>query len=217
MDGNGRWAQKRGLPRVFGHKKGVETVRLILKECARLKVKYLTLYTFSTENWRRPKKEVDFLMKLLGESIANEVKELNENGVKILFLGNREMLNKSLIAKIEEAENITKKNSKIALNIMLNYGGRTEILEAVKNIIKDKVSDINELKFSNYLYTKNIPDPDLLIRTAGEQRISNFLLWQIAYTELYFTSKLWPDFSEEDLQNAIADYKKRTRKYGDVK
>jgi undecaprenyl diphosphate synthase len=222
MDGNGRWAKKRGLPRVAGHRKGVETVREIVEVCAEIGVKYLTLYTFSTENWKRPKDEVSTLMRLLLKSLKDRLDELNKNNIKLTCIGNIESLpdvvQKQLFKDIER----TKNNKRMTLNLALSYSGRWELLEAVKNISKKiadgKISadDISEKTISDYLTTKNMPDPDLLIRTSGEFRVSNFLLWQIAYSEFVILDVYWPDFSREHLYDAIMQYQKRERRFGKV-
>lgn len=218
MDGNGRWAKQRGLPRIMGHSKGVESVRVILKACAEIGVKYLTLYTFSTENWGRPSGEVDFLMNLFSEKIDQEIDELMENRVRIRFLGRLDQFSPLLQKKMAAAMETTKDNDRINLNIMVNYGGRTELVDAFRQMMNDQLAndEINEDKITNYLYTKGMPDPDLLIRTANEMRVSNFLLWQIAYSEIYVTPTLWPDFKKEQLIEAIEDYQKRERRFGKV-
>ena len=222
MDGNGRWAKQRKMPRSMGHKAGVETIRRVLKEADRLGVKYLTLYAFSTENWKRPKDEVEALMKLLVQYLTNEVESLHKNGVVLRILGDIDALPKTIADKINEAIELTKDNKGIVLNVAFNYGGRDEIVRAVKNIADDvkngKLEDknINEEIVSNYLYTKNSPDPDLIIRPSGEQRISNFLLWQCAYSEFWYSNVNWPDFNGNDLQRAIYDYQNRDRRFGGV-
>ena len=222
MDGNGRWAKARKMPRTMGHKAGVETIRRILKEADRLGVKYLTLYAFSTENWKRPKDEVDALMKLLVQYLTNEVEGLHKNGVILRVLGDMNALPETVRDKINEAIELTKNNSGIVLNVAFNYGGRDEIVTAVKNMVSDiqngKLDEqkISEEVISNYLYTKDSPDPDLIIRPSGEQRISNFLLWQCAYSEFWYSNVNWPDFSEKDLQRAIYDYQNRDRRFGGV-
>ena len=222
MDGNGRWAKARKMPRTMGHKAGVETIRRILKEADRLGVKYLTLYAFSTENWKRPKDEVDALMKLLVQYLTNEVEGLHKNGVILRVLGDMNALPEAVRDKINEAIELTKNNSGIVLNVAFNYGGRDEIVTAVKNMVSDiqngKLDEqkISEEVISNYLYTKDSPDPDLIIRPSGEQRISNFLLWQCAYSEFWYSNVNWPDFSEKDLQRAIYDYQNRDRRFGGV-
>lgn len=219
MDGNGRWAKKRGLPRIAGHKEGVESVRVILKACAEFGVKYLTIYTFSTENWRRPQEEVGFLMSLFSMTIDREIKELMANKVKLNFLGRLSELSPELQTKTRAAMEKSKNNTGTVLNIMMNYGGRAELIDAFKKMTKEKLATdvIDEMTISKYLYTTGIPDPDLLIRTASEMRISNFLLWQIAYSEIFVTPVLWPDFRKEQLKEAIEDYQKRIRKFGKTK
>ncbi|MCX7884795.1 MAG: isoprenyl transferase [Caloramator sp.] len=223
MDGNGRWAKKRNLPRSFGHKAGVETIREIVKACSNIGVKYLTLYAFSTENWKRPADEVSTLMNLLVEYLRGELEELNRNNVIINYIGDISALPDLCQKELVNSNIKTKNNTGLTLNLALNYGGRDEIIKAVKNIYIDMLKNnidiekIDEKLISNYLYTKNIPDPDLLIRTSGEIRLSNFLLWQIAYTELYFTDIYWPDFKPYHLYKAIIDYQKRDRRFGTVK
>jgi len=222
MDGNGRWAKKRGLPRMAGHRAGVKTVKKIVRAAGDLGIKYLTLFTFSKENWRRPKSEVGSLMRLLYETTKREMEELNENNVRLITTGKVEELSAKQRQILKEAKAITAKNTGLTLNLALNYGGRDEILEAVKKIASDckegrlKSSEINEEIFSRYLFTKELPDPDLLVRTSGEMRLSNFLLWQTSYTELYITEVLWPDFTEEDFYSAIWDYLNRERRFGRV-
>lgn len=215
-DGNRRWAKEHLLPSMMGHKKGVEALKNIVKACAEFDIKYLTMYAFSTENWNRKQEEVDFLMDLLAQTIKNELKELNENNVKLTFLGDLKQLNENLQKILEDAQETTKNNSGVNLNIAINYGARDEIKNAVKNIIKQgyKEEEITEDLISNNLYTKNIPDPDLLIRTSGEKRISNYLLWQIAYCEIYITDKYWPEFDKEQLKLAIEEFAQRQRRWG---
>lgn len=223
MDGNGRWAKKRFLPRTAGHKAGVETIRTVLKECERLNIKYLTLYAFSTENWKRPKLEVDTLMNLLTTYLRNELASLHENNVKLTAVGDLEQLPSTCTKELERAMDITKDNTGVNLNLALNYGGRNDIKNAVLDIVKDvqtgkiKIEDINEETISSHLSTKYVPDPDLVIRTSGEQRLSNFLLWEVAYAEFYFTDIHWPDFDEKELQKAIYAYQKRDRRFGSIK
>lgn len=223
MDGNGRWAKKRFLPRTAGHKAGVETVRTVIKECRRLGIKYVTLYTFSTENWKRPALEVETLMNLLQTYLKNEVEELNRNNVKLTAIGDIEKLPKSCLEELKRAMELTKDNDGPNLNLALNYGGRYDITNAVKQISKDiennklRSEDITEETIKNYLSTKSMPDPDLVIRTSGEQRLSNFLLWELAYAELYFTDVYWPDFDEKELQKAIYAYQNRDRRFGGLK
>ena len=222
MDGNGRWARKRKLPRTMGHKAGVETIRRVIKESHRLGIKYLTLYAFSTENWKRPNEEVSALMKLLVEYLRSELKELNKNGVVIRILGDITKLPSEAQKEVLDAIEITKNNTGVVLNIAFNYGGRDELIRAVKLVCEEvkegkiNIEDINENIFENYLYTKNTPDPDLIIRPSGEQRISNFLLWQCAYSEFWYSNICWPDFTEEHLRKAICDYQQRDRRYGGV-
>ncbi|MCX5750479.1 MAG: isoprenyl transferase [Candidatus Saganbacteria bacterium] len=216
MDGNGRWAKGRGLPRIAGHKVGAESVRSAVKTCAELGIKYLTLYAFSTENWKRPKEEVSFLMGLLTEYISSEIPELRQNKVRIRFLGRIQELPIELQEKIRFAESETKNNTRLNVQVMLNYGGRAEIVDALNAINNEQSPNdtINEELIGKKLYTAGIPDPDLLIRTANEMRVSNFLLWQIAYAEFYVTKTLWPDFRREHLVNAVQEYQKRKRKFG---
>lgn len=222
MDGNGRWAKKRKLPRTVGHKAGVETIRRVIKEAHILGIKFLTLYAFSTENWKRPDDEVSALMKLLVEYLRSELSELNRNGVVIKILGDITKLPIDAQKEVLNAIEITKNNTGVVLNIAFNYGGRDEIIRAVKLISKEvedgniSISDINEGLLEKYLYTSNIPDPDLIIRPSGEQRISNFLLWQCAYSEFWYSNVCWPDFKEEHLRKAIYDYQHRDRRYGGV-
>jgi undecaprenyl diphosphate synthase len=222
MDGNGRWAKQQGEVRLFGHSNGVEAVREVLKGCVDLGVRYLTLYVFSTENWNRPKEEVDGLMSLMVETIANEVDELNEKGVRLRSIGDESKLPKACLNELQKAKLETASNASVDLILALNYSSRWEIMDAVKNIASKvengevKSTDIDTSFFENQLCTKDIPDPELLIRTSGEYRLSNFLLWQVAYAELYFTDKLWPDFSREDLYAAVLDYQGRERRFGKV-
>jgi len=223
MDGNGRWAKKRNLPRALGHKAGVEAIRKIVKECNKLGVKYLTLYAFSTENWNRPLKEVDSLMKLLVEYLKNEFEELNANDVVINSIGNISKLPQICREELNNAYEKTKNNKGLTLNLALNYGGRNEIVDAVKEIYLDltrgKITkdEITEDVLSRYMYTRGMPDPDLIIRPSGELRLSNFLLWQSAYAEFWFSDINWPDFHEKQLKFAILDYQKRDRRFGKVK
>jgi undecaprenyl diphosphate synthase len=222
MDGNGRWAKKRGLPRVAGHKRGVDTVKEIVEACAEIGVKFLTLYTFSTENWKRPKDEVSTLMRLLLNSLRNRVNELNDNDIRLTTIGNIDALPVAVRKQLEFDIERTKNNKKMVLNLALSYSGRWELLEAIKQITdsavqgKIKSKDIDEKIVSSFLTTKDIPDPDLVIRTSGEFRVSNFLLWQIAYSEFIITETLWPDFSKFDLYDAIKIFQKRERRFGKV-
>ena len=220
MDGNGRWAKKRGASRIFGHQNAIKAVREVTEGCAEKGVKYLTLYAFSTENWNRPKLEVEGLMSLLISTIKKEVPTLMKNNVKLQPLGNISHLPKEAQNNLFEAMEETKKNNGLILSLALNYSGRWDITEAIKKIGKKlldneiAISDIDEALISNSLDTKNLPDPELMIRTSGEYRISNYMLWQSAYTELYFTDVLWPDFRKKDLDEAIDDYQKRERRFG---
>ncbi len=220
MDGNGRWAKKRGMPRTFGHKKGAENVVKITRAMKDSGIEYLTLYAFSTENWQRSEDEVKALMDLLREYLDKEFKEIMENNVRIVFIGEREMLSKDIQEKIAYIEKESEKNSDLTLCIALSYGSRQEIIHAVKKICEDvknnnlEIKDISVNTVSNKLYTANIPDPDILIRTSGEQRISNFLLWQLAYTELFFTNTHWPEFDKEELMKIIEHFNNRERRYG---
>ncbi|MFY0483771.1 isoprenyl transferase [Flavobacterium sp. PLA-1-15] len=220
MDGNGRWAKKQGFLRAFGHENGTKSVRTTVECCARLGIENLTLYAFSTENWNRPKLEVDTLMKLLISSLKNELKTLVDNNIKLNTIGNFETLPKSVQKELLEVINKTKDNTRMTLTLALSYGSREELLSAIKNIsskVKNNIISIDAIDESiinQHLYTQNLPDVDLLIRTSGEHRISNFLLWQIAYAELYFTDVLWPDFTEQHLYEAILSYQKRERRFG---
>ncbi|MDY4079729.1 MAG: isoprenyl transferase [Clostridium sp.] len=223
MDGNGRWAKAKGYPRTVGHKAGVETIRRILKEAQRLGIKYITLYAFSTENWKRPKEEVGALMKLLVQYFRLELNELHENGVVVNTIGDISKLPKECIEEIKKAEEKTKNNTGIVMNLALNYGGRDEIVRAVKLLAKDvaegKISgeEIDEKSVEKYLYTAGMPDPDMIIRPSGEQRLSNFLLWQCAYSEFWYSDINWPDFTEKDLRRAIFDFQNRDRRFGGIK
>jgi len=222
MDGNGRWAQKRGLPRSAGHEAGVKTVKRIVEAAGEIKVSILTLFTFSTENWERPKSEVAAIMKLLYDATRQEMKELEEKNVRLITTGRIDQLSFQRRNILKKAISRTKHNTGLVLNLALNYSGRMEIIDAVKKLAADVKSNkirpnqIDENLFHDYLYTDGLPDPDLLIRTSGEMRLSNFLLWQSAYTELYVTEVLWPDFSEKDFYLAIWDYQNRERRFGKV-
>ena len=219
MDGNGRWAKARGLPRLAGHRAGTENLRTIIRAAVKFGVKYLTFYAFSTENWARPDSEVSGLMKILSDVIERELDELHAEGARLVHIGDLKALPDNLQKKIRYALEITKDNTRITIVLALNYGGRDEILQAVKRMIRDQVDPekVDETLMSQYLYTAGIPDPDLLIRTSGEQRISNFLTWQSVYSELYFPETYWPDFGEEELRNAIEIFGKRDRRYGGLK
>jgi undecaprenyl diphosphate synthase len=220
MDGNGRWAKQKGLLRAFGHENGTKSVRTVVETSAKLGIENLTLYAFSTENWNRPKLEVDLLMELLINSLKNELKTLQENNIRLNSIGNLDLLPKSAQKKLQEVIETTKGNSRMVLTLALSYGSREELINAVKNIsnkVKNNIISIDTIDDSiinEHLYTQNLPDVDLLIRTSGEHRISNFLLWQIAYAELYFTDVLWPDFKEHHLYEAIISYQKRERRFG---
>ncbi|WP_428223603.1 isoprenyl transferase [Flavobacterium sp.] len=220
MDGNGRWAKQKGMLRVFGHENGTKSVRTTVETCARLGIKNLTLYAFSTENWNRPKLEVDTLMKLLVSSLKKELDTFNKNNIRLNSIGNLNRLPDSVRKELLNVIEKTKDNTRMTLTLALSYGSREEILNAVKNLA-DKVKNniistdsIDESIFNEHLYTHNLPDVDLVIRTSGEHRISNFLLWQIAYAEFYFTEVLWPDFSEENLYEALLSYQNRERRFG---
>lgn len=216
MDGNGRWAKEKGMPRTYGHKAGADTLRKILTSCGELGIKYLTVYAFSTENWKRAKEEVDTLMFLFKTYLKNEKKLLMKNNVKFLVSGRKEGVSKDLLSEISKLEEATKGNTGITLNIAFNYGGRAELVDAIKEIVKNNEKEITEETVEKYLYNQ-LPDPELLIRTSGEMRISNFLLWQIAYSEIYVTDTYWPDFNKDELIKAIESYQKRDRRFGGVK
>jgi undecaprenyl diphosphate synthase len=222
MDGNGRWAKKRALPRIAGHHEGMKVVRKTTKLANQLGIKTLTLYAFSTENWKRPKKEVDFLMKLPEEFLGTFLPELVEENVQVKMMGYKDELPTHTLKAIEKAMEDTKDNDGLILNFALNYGSRSEIMDAVKRVLKDSKSgimnenDLNEETFSSYLMTSELQDPDLLIRTSGEIRLSNFMLWQLAYTEFWFTEVLWPDFSDEHLLESIEAFQNRQRRFGGV-
>ena len=220
MDGNGRWAKRQGKPRVYGHKKGADAVRRIVEASAELGIKYLTLFTFSKENWNRSESEINSLMNLLLTTINSETKTLIKNNIRLLAIGDLENLPKNTYKKLMDAIDVTKGNNGMTLVLALSYGSRWEIVKSVKQICSDiiekkiSVEDIDDSLFSSYLLTSDFPDPELVIRTSGENRISNFLLWQIAYSELYFTDKFWPDFHKEDFYEAISNYQNRERRFG---
>ncbi len=220
MDGNGRWAKNRNRPRIFGHKNALKAVRETIEGSAEIGIRYLTLYAFSTENWKRPKLEVMALMELLVKAIHDELENLNKNNIKLITIGDTKSLPKKTYSELQNAIEKTKNNNRMTLIMALSYSSRWEIIEAVKNIIRDSntgkidARELNDDIFSSYLSTCRIPDPELLIRTSGEFRVSNFLLWQIAYSELYFTEKLWPDFRKNDLFEAIHSYQNRERRFG---
>ncbi|TET62052.1 MAG: isoprenyl transferase [Candidatus Stahlbacteria bacterium] len=224
MDGNGRWAKKRGLLRVIGHRQGVESVRVIVKASQKMGIKFLTLYTFSTENWQRPEREVKALMKMLKEMLVKETPELHKNRVRINAIGRLDALYPGAVKALDHSLTLTRNNDGLVLTLCLNYGGRSEIVDAVKKIIKQdrdkhlEIDNLDEEKFADFLYDPTLPAPDFLIRTGAEnrERISNFLLWQIAYSEIYFTKTLWPDFRENEFIKAIDEFKKRERLFGRV-
>jgi undecaprenyl diphosphate synthase len=216
MDGNRRWAKERGLPTSAGHRQGAKKIREVVRWCAEREIRFLSVFAFSTENWQRSAGEVNYLMKLIGQFLTQNMREIHREGGRIRASGRIEGLPASLIKKIKEAEELTKDNKKITLNVLLNYGGRTEMLDVVKKIIRDGVpeEEINEEVIGKYLYTAGLPDLDLVIRTAGEQRLSNFLIWQSAYAEFYSCPKYWPDFTEDDLNLALAEFAQRKRRFG---
>lgn len=216
MDGNGRWAKKRGLPRTLGHREGAKSLRKIITHAGKIGVKYLTVYAFSTENWKRSKDEVEALMFLFKTYLKGEEKNIMENNIKFTVSGRKDNVSESLLQAIKKLEDLSKNNTGLNLNIAFNYGGRAEILDGINRLLKEKKEEITEEEFSKYMY-RDIPDPELLIRTSGEFRISNFLLWQIAYSEIYITDTLWPDFDELELDKAIESYNKRDRRFGGVK
>ena len=220
MDGNGRWARARGLPKLAGHRAGAKSVREVIEAARELGVKVLTLYTFSTENWKRPRGEIDALFRLLEEYLEKEENGLNKNNIRFSVIGDIDALPSGTRDKIKKVMASTSGNTGLVLNLALNYGSRPEILHAIKDIVREAVSGkldpaaIDEKLFSGYLYTRNLPDPDLVIRTSGECRVSNFLLWQIAYSELYITKKFWPDFGKKEFEKAMLEYQKRERRFG---
>lgn len=216
MDGNGRWAKKRLMPRIVGHKAGVKSARMAVEVCARNNISALTLFAFSSENWNRPRKEVDLLMDLFIKSLREEADAINENNIRMQIIGDRSAFSEKLQSRITEVELLTKSNTGMTLSIAANYGGRWDIVQAVQQIIKQgvKAENVNETVLEKYLMLSDLPAPDLFIRTGGEHRISNFLLWQIAYTEQYFTDTLWPDFSEQHFSQAFEDYAGRQRRFG---
>ncbi len=223
MDGNGRWAKQRSLPRIMGHREGAKSVRAITEACAELKVKYLTLYAFSTENWKRPHKEVAFLMNLLSHYLVKEKNTMMKNNIRLLTIGDTSKLPLGVKTELSKTIKLTSKNTGLSLVLALNYGAKDEITKAIKTIAKKCISrkispsKITEQTIADHLYTKNIPDPDLMIRTSGEMRISNFLVWQLAYAEFYITDILWPDFRKAQLVKAIEEYNNRDRRFGGVR
>src|SRR5210317_999102 len=216
MDGNGRWALARGLPRLAGHRAGTENLRQVIEACVEFGVKYLTIYAFSTENWGRPAEEVRGLMYILEDVIDRELAELHEEGVQLRHIGRLERLPRKLQKKVLDAIEITKNNDRLVLNVAFNYGGRDEIVNAIQHIMKDGIpaDEVTDELVSQYLYTKGVPDPDLIIRTSGELRVSNFLIWQAAYAELYATPAYWPDFGREELYSSLLEYSQRERRFG---
>jgi undecaprenyl diphosphate synthase len=220
MDGNGRWAKKRLMPRVSGHRAGVSATRMIVEECAKKGIKALTIFAFSSENWNRPVKEVDSIMSLFVSTLASEVAKLNKKNVRVRFIGDRNRFSEKLQSTIIKAEELTTNNTGLSLNIAANYGGRWDVIEACKKLVTKviaddmSVSDLSEESISGYMSLSDLPDPDLFIRTGGEKRISNFLIWQLAYTELYFTEELWPDFDANSLNEALLWYAARQRRFG---
>lgn len=214
MDGNRRWAKERNLPTMIGHKKGVEALKSTMRACDDFGIKYLTVYAFSTENWNRKPEEVNFLMDLLAQTLKNELNEMNENNVVISFIGDTTKLSDKLQAILKNAVETTKDNTGVNLQIAFNYGSRDEIVHAFKNIVAEGITDITEEVISKHLYTKNVPDPDLLIRTGGEMRVSNYLLWQIAYSEFIVIPEFWPEFNKEKLAECVIEYKRRNRRFG---
>lgn len=223
MDGNGRWAKQKGLPRTMGHRSGIKSVRRVVEACVELKIPVLTLYAFSIENWRRPKAEISTLMRLLSEFLEKEIQEMNEQDIRFTAIGRLEQLPDFVQKRLRRTIEATAANKGLVLNLALNYGGRSEIVDAAKKMAervrKGEISldQIDEASFSKFLYTDGLPDPDLLIRTSGEMRISNFLLWQISYSEIVVTKKLWPDFTKGDLQEAIGEFQRRERRFGATK
>lgn len=222
MDGNGRWAEARGLPRIEGHRQGIKRVREILAAAGGLGIKFLTLFAFSSENWKRPKNEIDTLMRFLDNFLSRNLKELQDNNIRLSVIGRKDPIPKHLWDRLINAQAKTKDNTGLVVNLAFNYGSRQEIVDAVKKVLRETsrqgadIEKLDEEGFGKYLYTAGIPDPDLLIRTSGSMRLSNFLLWQLSYTELYFPKVYWPDFRKKDLEEAIAEYKKRIRRFGGV-
>lgn len=217
MDGNGRWAKRRGKLRTYGHKIGAESMLAIIEHAKKLGIKIISFFAFSTENWNRPKEEVDEIFKIVKNMLKDKKEDFIKSNIKLMVIGDRQKLDKDLIKEIADIEEKTKDNDALTLNIALNYGGRGEIISAINQIIKDKVEYVDEETFKKYLQTSQIPDPDLLVRTSGEQRLSNFMMYQCAYTELYFPKKHWPDFREKELEEAIIAFQKRDRRFGAIK
>jgi undecaprenyl diphosphate synthase len=216
MDGNGRWAKSKNLPRIKGHYEGTRAVKRIVKVSGEIGLNYLTIYAFSTENWKRPNNEPKAVLTLIENTLMKEIRELYESNVVIKFIGSRDSISDSLAQKMDDAYAMTKDNTGLHLLVAVNYGGRLEMIEGINTLLKEKQNSITLEDFPKYLYTKDIPEPDLLIRTSGEMRISNFLIWQIAYSEMYFTKTLWPDFSQEEFLQAIIDFQRRARRFGGV-
>ena len=216
MDGNGRWVQERGLPRIAGHREGVSAIRRVVKASSQNDVKYLTLYSFSTENWKRPEQEVNFLFSLIETTLIAEMKALHAENIRVRFIGRITQLPEKLQKIISDTEGLTSKNTGLNLTLAINYGGRQEIIDAIKVLLKMKfpVEELDDVVFGKFLYLPDLPDVDLMIRTAGEQRLSNFLIWQSVYAEFYFTPVFWPDFSEDDLKKAIDNFSRRKRRFG---
>lgn len=217
IDGNGRWANKRGLPRTMGHRAGIIACKDVLEECYNLGIKYVSMYAFSTENWNRPKEEVDTLFELFREFINNDMEELFTKDVKFMVSGDYTAFPEDLVEVIEKSLDRTKDNSKMTINLCINYGSRSEIVRAVNNIIADGLKTVDEKTISKYLYTATIPDPDFIVRTSGENRLSNFMMWQASYSEFYFPKTFWPDFNKKALYKALISYSKRNRRFGAIK
>lgn len=217
IDGNGRWAKKRGMPRSVGHKFGINTLKNCILDTFDLGIKIISVFGFSTENWNRPKEEIDYLFNLFRDFIKKDLKDIDDNKVKVRIMGDYAQLPPDLVEEINKAVEKTKNNNECILNLGINYGGRDEIITAVNKIIKDGAGKIEKEQFSNYLYTAGLPDPDFIIRTSGEQRISNFMLWQSAYSEFYFPKIYWPDFNKKQLIKSLLEYQKRNRRYGTIK
>lgn len=222
MDGNGRWAKERGLARSEGHRRGIRCIKDVIRAAKELNIKHLTIFAFSTENWNRPKREIDMLMRSLDMFLRNNLKDLQKNNIRLNIIGREKPLPEFLVRHLKDAVEATKNNSELVLNVALNYGSRVEIVDAVRKVVEEvkketfSIEELNEENFPRFLYTHDMPDPDLLIRTSGEMRMSNFLLWQLSYAELYFTKKYWPDFTGDDLKKAVQEYQRRERRFGDV-
>lgn len=217
IDGNGRWANKRGLPRSYGHKAGIKACKVVIEECLKLGIKYVSLYGFSTENWNRPKDEIETLFNLFRQFIKTDLKKVLKEDVKFIVSGDYTAFPSDLVEVIEDCLEKTKNNKKMVLNLCINYGGRPEIVRAINNIIKDGIKEVDEKTVASYLYTASIPDPDFIVRTSGENRISNFMLWQCSYAEFYFPKTLWPDFNKRELYKSLDNFSKRNRRFGAIK